>query len=125
MATVAPQEFDLLRELRRQGKRTIQLPGDRELVARHSRQPNKLLSKMAAKGLRRRIRRGRYLVVGPGGGSLTQEAAPFARIDAAVSPRRYAISFLSALSHYGLTDHEPFEVTLLLDEREWSSPPAS
>ena len=123
MPTVAPKEFDLLRDLNRQRKRTVQLPGDAELVARHTKNPKLLLSRMAAKGLLRRIQRGRYLVVGPGGGTLLEEASPYAIIDGALSPRRYAVSFLSALSYYGLSDHEPFDVTLLLDERRDASPP--
>jgi predicted transcriptional regulator of viral defense system len=121
--TVAPQEFALLAELRQMGKRTISLPDDKELVSRHSARPARLLSRMAKKGLLRRIRRGRYFVVGPGGGDLHREADPLTLVDAALAPRRYAVSFLSALERYGLTEHEAFEVTLILDERPNTSAP--
>lgn len=125
MPTVAPQEFALLAELHRTGRRTLSLPADRQLVERHSAQPAKLLHRMSTKGLLRQVGRGRYLVVGPGGRDLRQEAEPFALLDAALAPRRYAISFLSALSHYGLTDHEIEELTILLDSPRGKSAPTA
>jgi predicted transcriptional regulator of viral defense system len=125
MSTVAPQEFALLAELHRAGRRTVTLPDDRPLVERHSAQPLKLLHRMSRKGLLRQVGRGRYLVVGPGGREARQEAEPFALLDAALAPRRYAISFLSALSHYGLTDHESEELTILIDSPRGKSAPTA
>jgi predicted transcriptional regulator of viral defense system len=78
---------------------------------------------MTRKGLLRHVSRGRYLVVGPGGGELQQEASAFGLLDAALRPRRYAVSFMSALAHYGLTDHEPEELTILLDAPRGLSAP--
>ena len=125
MATVAPQEFALLADLHLQGRRTLMLPADRPLVERHSEQPLKLLNRMSTKGLLRRVGRGRYLVVGPGGREARQEVPPFALLDTALAPRRYAISLLSALSHYGLTDHESEVLTILLDSPRGKSAPTA
>src|SRR4029079_4722646 len=77
MPTVGPKEFDLLAELNRRHKRTIALPQDSGLVSRYSTNPRLLVSRMAKKGLLRPISHGRYFVVGPGGGSLAQEASPY------------------------------------------------
>jgi predicted transcriptional regulator of viral defense system len=112
---LGPREFALLAALRHAGKTTLVLPKDREFVQQHSKRPLRLLSQMANKGLLRRVQRGRYVVLGPGAGSLREELPAFSILDAAFAPRRYAISFLSALAFHGLTDHEPFEVTLLVD----------
>jgi predicted transcriptional regulator of viral defense system len=112
---VGPQEFGLLAQLRRLGKSTLVLPDDRDLVAAFSTRPSRLLSRMAAKGLLRRVSRGHYLVLGPGAGRAEDEVPRLAVLAAALASSRYAISFLSALTYYGLTDHESYDVTLLLD----------
>jgi predicted transcriptional regulator of viral defense system len=112
---IGPKEFGLLAELRRSGRTTLVLPNDRDLVAAFSTRPLRLLSQMAGKGLLYRVRRGHYLVLGPGAGRGEDEVPRFALLDAALTSSRYAISFLSALAYHGLTDHEPYDVTLLVD----------
>ena len=123
--TVAPQEFELLADLKREGQTTIVLSRDRALVKRHSSRPNKFLHDMAKKGLLRHLAHGRYLVVGPGGDkvSLLRDRPALALLDSGLAPRRYMVTFLSALAYYGLTDHEPHVITLLIDEPNNVSPP--
>lgn len=121
MTTVAPKEFDLLADLRRRRKRTVRLPEDRALIAPYAAYPKNLLSTMKKKGLLRSISHGHYLVVGAGGGSLLEEASAYGILDGALAGRRYAISFLSALADYGLVDHEPREITLVLFDRRKGS----
>lgn len=124
MATVAPQEFSLLSALSERQQRVIAAADDADLLASITSNPGQLLRTMADKGLLHRVARGRYVAVGPGGGDAGAQVPPFVLIDAALE-RRYAISFLSALSRYGLTDHEPYKVTVLIDWRENSSPPST
>ncbi len=107
-------EYGLLADLRREGKRTLALPEDRPIVDRHSTRPTRLLSQMARKGLLKRVRRGHYVVLGPGGGA-RHEVPAFVALDAALGKRRYAISFLSALAYHGLTDHEPHAITVIAE----------
>jgi predicted transcriptional regulator of viral defense system len=116
-------EYGLLTELRRTGKTTLALPHDRQTVERYSTRPLRLLSQMAQKGLLRRVQRGHYVVLGPGGGSLREEVPTFSTLDAAFGDTRYAITFLSALAYYDLTDHTPYAVTLIADLPEGATPP--
>jgi len=105
---LGPSELGLLTELRRAGKTTVAWPADRETVERHTKRPPRLLSQMAQKGLLSRVQRGHYVVLGPGAGSLREEVPPFSTLDAAFAETRYAITFLSALAYYDLTDHAPY-----------------
>lgn len=123
MPTLGRYEFALLADLRRAGKTTLALPEDRAVVSRHSTRPLRLLSQMAHKGLLRRVQKGRYVVLGPGAGALRDEVSFFAIVDAAFPSTRYAVSLLSALAYYGLTDHEPYEVTILADLPQGATPP--
>ena len=120
---LGPSELGLLTELRRAGKTTLAWPADRATVERHSKRPPRLLSQMAQKGLLRRVRRGHYVVLGPGAGSLREEVPSFSTLDAAFGDTRYAITFLSALAYHNLTDHAPYAVTLLADLPDGATPP--
>lgn len=120
---LGPSEYALLSELRRAGKTTLTLPGDRPTVARYSSRPLRLLSQMTEKGILRRAQRGHYVVLGPGGGSLRDEVPTFSAIDAAFGETRYAITSLSALAYYELTDHDARAVTLIADLPEGATAP--
>ena len=120
---MGPSEYALLSELRRAGKTTLTLPGDRPTVARYSSRPLRLLSQMTEKGILRRAQRGHYVVLGPGGGSLRDEVPTFSAIDAAFGETRYAITSLSALAYYELTDHDARAVTLIADLPEGATAP--
>jgi predicted transcriptional regulator of viral defense system len=123
MPALGRNEFALLADLRRAGKSTLALPEDRAVIERHSARPLRLLSQMTNKGLLQRVQKGRYVVLGPGAGPLRDEVPAFAIVDAAFSSSRYAISFLSALAYHGLTDHEPYEVTMIADVPQGATPP--
>jgi predicted transcriptional regulator of viral defense system len=101
----------------------VGLPEDRAFVERLSKNPRLLLSRMAKKGLLHRVAHGRYIVAGPGAEDARFEVPAFVLLDSALAPQRYALSFLSALAHYGLTDHDPYELTILLGLRRGASPP--
>lgn len=112
IAALSPRDALLLRAIQRSGRAVVRLDRDKAHFGGLSGVPlQKAFARLARRGWVRRLERGAYVVLGPGGVRTHHQLAIVADW---LDGRRYVVSGFAALAYWDLTQHAPTRVDVLI-----------
>lgn len=115
IAGLGARDTALLRAVQRSGRAVVRLDRDRALFAGLAGvEMRKAFARLARRGWLRRVERGAYVVLGPGG---TQTQRELAIVADWLDGQEYAVSGFAALAFWDLTQHAPTRVDILIAGR--------
>lgn len=118
IVALSPRDALLLRAIQRSGRAVVRLDRDKVHFGGLSGIPlQKAFARLARRGWVRRLERGAYVVLGPGGVRTHHQLAIVADW---LEGRDYVVSGFAALAYWDLTQHAPTRVEVLV--RGWKSP---
>lgn len=113
-AGLTARDAQVLAQLQRSERSAVRLARDRELFRGLRRaELHKTLFRLTRGGWIERLERGSYVVLGPGG---TRTHSGLAVVADWLEGERYAVTGFAALAHWGLTQHSPSVIEVLLEQ---------